>query len=103
MSVHKVEIAGWAGRPAGDIEEASRQFLQPGSGAEHRGWRLCGRRGRVAGQGQPRELALANRNVVRLIINRVVERDFAVAVTVDIAEPDILRARHLDCPRERLK
>ena len=51
---------------------------------------------------EPRELALPDLDAVRLVVHRDVERDLAVAVAVEVPEPDVLRVRHLHGPGERL-
>src|SRR5258708_38836728 len=77
---------------AGDIEEAASNFFDLCARGEHRGGFEGVRPRRVAGNVEPGEFALANLDVVGLVVDSVVKGNFAIAVTVDVAETEIFRA-----------
>src|SRR4029077_12704588 len=89
FGIDKIEVAGTVDGATGNIEEAANEFLYSGaigedwSGSHRNSLRLG------SGNGEPCKFALANFNMVSLVENGIVKRDFAVAVAVHIAEADI--------------
>ena len=82
--------------------EPARQPLDRGPRLQHPGRRGRGRLRRAARHVEPGELALPQPHAEPVVEHRRVERHLAVAVGVDVPEADVLRARELHRPGERL-
>ena len=86
FGIHEIDISGAVNRSTGNIEETAREFLNLRAfGKDSDGWLGELPAGRP-GNRQPGKFALPYLNVVGLIVNRVVERHFAVAVAMDVAK-----------------
>src|SRR5215472_9722357 len=109
VGINKIKVARRIGCSSRDVVKAARQFFHLCARSENavrspnlRG-RLHHRRGPITRKIQPGKLALTYLDVSCRVVNRIVKCDFAVAVTVNIPEPDICRMRDLDRPWKRLK
>src|SRR5262245_61237340 len=109
VGINKIKVARRIGCSSRDVVKAGREFSHRCTRSEnavrsanHRG-RLHHRRGPIARKIQPGKLALTYLDVSCRVVNRIVKCDFAVAVAVNIPEPDIGRIRDLDRPWKRLK
>src|SRR5258708_4160821 len=102
LGVNKVDVTGSVDGAAGNIEEAASNFFDLCAGGEHRGGFDRVRPRRAAGNVQPGEFALANFDAAGLIVDGIVKRNFAIAITVDVAATDIFRIDDFDGGRKRL-
>src|SRR5260370_16909698 len=102
FSINKIDISRGVERRTGDVVETARKFF--GSRALGDNLRLrCPRRlWRISRKVEPRKLTLPDDSVMILVMHSVVERDLAIAVAMDITQPDVLGIRDTNCVRERL-
>src|ERR1035438_5388077 len=103
LRIDEIEVSRGIDGASGNVVEAAGQLLSFGARGEHRGRGLRKGTRRVAGDGQPGNFPLADFDVVRLVVNRGVERHLAVAVAVDVAQAYVAGVGDFDGPRERLK
>src|SRR5215471_12268528 len=109
VGINKIKVARRIGCSSRDVVKAAGQFFHLCARGQNAAWsrnsrrRLHDGRGRIAGKIQPGELALTYFDVSCLLINRIIKCDLAVAIAVNIPEPDIGRVRDLDRPWKRLK
>ena len=102
FGIDEVDVSGAVNSSARDIEKTASEFFHLRALGENRRrlprldfWRAGRNR-------QPGEFALANLNVMGLIVDCVIEGNFAVAVAVEIAKSYVLRVCNVSRIVERL-
>src|SRR5215472_18875261 len=95
VGVNKIKVARRIGCTSRDVVKTARQFFDFCAWGENAApsandrRSLYNRRCRNAGKIQPGELAVPYLDISCLVVNRIIKCDFAVAVAVNIPEPDI--------------
>src|SRR5205807_8410895 len=102
LGVYEINTSGPVNSSTGDIEEATRDFLQLRALGKNWGRFLRADLRRSTGNRQPGEFALPDLGVVGLIVDCGVEGHFAVAVAVHVAKPYVPGVCNCDRIREGL-
>src|SRR6266404_3412580 len=102
LGIDEIEIAGAVDGATGNVEEAACELLQFRPVSQDRNGRFGRSRRRIAGYCHPCKFALPHLDVVGRVIDRVIEGNLTVAVTMDVAQPYVFRVRDFDRVTERL-
>src|ERR1700737_1680699 len=102
FSIHKINISGTVDGSTRDVVETACKFFELRAFVDNLRLTFFRQLRLISRKIEPRKLTLPDDGVMILVMNSVVEGNFAIAVAVDITQPDVPGIRDTNCIRERL-
>ena len=87
--IDEVEVAGLGYGSPGDVEETRGELLHARAGSGESRGNPDARRGRLARDVHPGELALAHGDAMRSVVDGVLKSGLGIGVAVYVAQPDV--------------